>query len=198
MAERRKIPLFPLSTVLYPGGPLPLRLFEARYIDMVSRCMRDEMPFGVVGISEGREVGPSKIHSMGTEAKITDFYQGSDGLLGVTAIGGDRFRLIAEQTAADGLRWGDVETVTAEPAIALPTRFSALAEMLDSILDDLGKLYEGHERLLDDATWIGYRFSEILPLTIAQKQHCLEIEDATERLDIITAVLSRVPNKTEQ
>ena len=85
-----EVPLFPLSTVLFPGGPLPLRLFETRYIDMVGHCMRDEVPFGVVAIREGREVGPSEVAEVGTLATISDFYQGSDGLLGITALGAER------------------------------------------------------------------------------------------------------------
>ncbi|MEM7612180.1 MAG: LON peptidase substrate-binding domain-containing protein [Pseudomonadota bacterium] len=189
--SERQVPLFPLSTVLYPGGPLPLRLFEARYIDMVGRCMRTSEPFGVVAISEGREVGPSLIHTTGTLAVISDFYQGSDGLLGITATGTDRFAVLHEDAADDGLRIGTIKTLPAEPVATLPSRFSPLAQMLDSILDDLGKLYEGHERQLDDASWVGYRYCEILPMSVAQKQHCLEMVDPVARLDIVAALLSR-------
>lgn len=193
MPEFNDVPLFPLSTVLYPGGPLPLRLFEARYIDMVSHCMRETVPFGVVAISEGREVGPSLIHTIGTLANITDFYQGSDGLLGITATGGERFTLIDERSADDGLRLGSVAVMSPEQKQPLPDRFKELAAMLDSVLDDLGKLYENHERQIDDASWVGYRFCEILPLSMKQKQHCLELEDPIARLEIIAATLNRVP-----
>lgn len=192
------VPLFPLGTVLYPDGPLPLRLFEARYIDMVGRCMREQSPFGVLAIREGREVGPSVVHDIGTLARITDFYQGSDGLLGVTAIGHERFRLVSEQTQRDGLRVGEVELLPAEPAVALPDGYGALAEMLDSVLDDLGKLYDTLPRRLDDASWIGYRYCEILPIRLAQKQQCLEMEDPIARLEIVTTVLSRVPGDKQQ
>ena len=82
-----EVPLFPLHTVLYPGGPLPLRVFEARYLDMISHCLKSETNFGVVLIREGKETGPVTMHEVGTLARITDWYQGSDGLLGVTAIG---------------------------------------------------------------------------------------------------------------
>ena len=87
-----EVPLFPLNTVLFPGGPLPLRIFETRYLDMVSRCMKDDLPFGVLLIREGAEVGPAATCDVGTLARIVDWYQGSDGLLGVTAIGTERFR----------------------------------------------------------------------------------------------------------
>ncbi|MEO0576802.1 MAG: LON peptidase substrate-binding domain-containing protein [Pseudomonadota bacterium] len=193
--SEQDIPLFPLSTVLYPAGPLPLRLFETRYTDMVSRCMRESSPFAVVAIREGREVGPSLIYEMGTLATITDFYQGSDGLLGITAVGQQRFDLISERTQADGLRLGTVQLRQDVAATPLPARFANLAQTLDHVLDDLGKLYEGLPRLLDDADWVSHRFCEILPMTLAQKQRCLEIEDAEERLELVKTVLSRVPDQ---
>ena len=85
-----EVPIFPLNTVLFPGGPLPLRIFEPRYIDMVSHCMKTESPFGVLLIREGSEAGQATTFDIGTLARITDLYQGSDGLLGVTAIGEQR------------------------------------------------------------------------------------------------------------
>lgn len=193
-----EVPLFPLGTVLYPGGPLPLRLFETRYLDMVGRCMRNAEPFGVVGISEGREVGPSSVYEIGTLALISDWYQGSDGLLGITAVGQQRFRLLSERPQADGLRIATIELLDDEPQLTLPDGFSALADMLDSVLDDLGKLYEDLPRRLDDASWVGYRYCEILPLKVAQKQQCLEVEDAIARLELVAAVLSREPGQTRQ
>lgn len=193
-----ELPLFPLSTVLYPGGPLPLRLFETRYIDMVSRCTRDNQPFGVVAISEGREVGPSLIYPTGTLAIISDFYQGSDGLLGITATGTERFRVLSESSADDGLRIGKVAVMADEPSVPLPEGYRALAEMLEHVLEDLGKLYSPLPEQFNDASWVGYRFCEILPLTVAQKQHCLELEDPIARLDIITTVLGRVPSDRAQ
>lgn len=186
-----ELPLFPLGTVLYPGGPLPLRIFETRYTDMIGQCMRDASAFGVVGISEGREVGPSEIYSVGTTARITDFYQGSDGLLGVTAIGETRFRLLEERVQEDGLRIGMVEALPAAETQPLPTEHQELANILESVLDDLGKLYADLPRRFDDATWVGYRFCEILPVGVARKQYCLEHATALERLEFIEAVLSK-------
>ena len=88
-----QVPLFPLRTVLYPGGPLPLRIFEPRYIDMVSKCLKKDCQFGVLLIREGNEAGAASTYNIGTLARITDWYQGSDGLLGITAVGEQRFRL---------------------------------------------------------------------------------------------------------
>ena len=117
-----RVPLFPLSTVLFPGGPLPLRIFEARYLDMIGRCMKDESPFGVVLIREGAEVGQAETHDIGTLARIVDWYQGSDGLLGVTAVGEDRFQLLSTRKQADGLNIGAIEDIAPEPATPTASR----------------------------------------------------------------------------
>ena len=96
IVTKKTVPLFPLNTVLFPGGPLPLRVFETRYLDMVSRCMKEGEPFGVVLLAEGSEAGAAggvSTLATGTLATIFDWYQGNDGLLGITALGGDRFVL---------------------------------------------------------------------------------------------------------
>ncbi|MGB5244973.1 MAG: LON peptidase substrate-binding domain-containing protein [Woeseia sp.] len=186
------IPLFPLRTVLYPGGPLPLRIFEARYLDMISACVRNDAPFGVVQIRSGSETGPADTFTVGTLAKIVDWYQGSDGILGVTAMGDQRFRVHSRETGSDGLLRGTVDLLpTAEP-VALPEEYLALAQILDGVLADLGKLYADLPREYDNAVWISYRFAEILPFTPEQKQSCLEIDDPLERLQLITAALHDV------
>jgi len=186
------IPLFPLSTVLFPGGPLPLRIFEPRYIDMISHCMKNDKPFGVLLIREGREAGPAKTHKVGTLAKITDWYQGSDGLLGVTAIGEQRFRLLSSWQQKDGLNVGSVDLIPDEPAAALPREYGALPNILENVLDDLGRLYESLDRNFDDAVWLTYRFIEILPIDLTQKQRCLESSDTLARLKLIDDLLHSV------
>lgn len=187
-----QIPLFPLRTVLYPGGPLPLRIFEARYLDMISNCMRDESPFGVVQIKSGSETGPADTFDVGTLARIVDWYQGSDGILGVTAIGDQRFRVQARAAGHDGLLRGEVELMPRAASVALPNEYLALAQILDGVLTDLGKLYEDLPREYENAVWISYRFAEILPFTAEQKQRCLEIDDPLERLQLIRTALQDV------
>ena len=187
-----EIPLFPLRTVLYPGGPLPLRIFEQRYIDMISRCLREESPFGVLLIKEGGEVGPATTYEVGTLARITDWYQGSDGLLGVTATGGERFRRLSDRRQKDGLLVGEVELLGATPDVALPDTFKPLVKVLETVIDDLGRLYEGIEKRYDDAGWVGYRFAEILPIPPEQKQACLETDAPLERLEAMREVLESV------
>ncbi len=192
MASGVRVPLFPLNTVLFPGGPLPLRIFEARYLDMISRCMKNDSPFGVVLIREGGEVGPADTYDIGTLARIVDWYQGSDGLLGVTARGGQRFRVLSSQREADSLNVADIEILAEEAEVPLPEQYRPMATILSGVLDDLGRLYEDLERRLDDAGWVTNRFLEILPIDLADKQHCLEQSNPVERLRLVQEVLQHV------
>lgn len=187
-----RVPLFPLNTVLFPGGPLPLRIFEARYLDMVGRCLKEDSPFGVVLIREGGEVGPAETHDVGTLARIVDWYQGSDGLLGVTARGERRFRVLATERQPDGLNVGEIELLPEEVDVPLPEEYRPMATILSGVLDDLGRLYEDLEWRLDDAGWVTNRFVEILPIDLEEKQLCLEQSDPVQRLRLVQAVLKHV------
>lgn len=187
-----RIPIFPLHTVLFPGGPLPLRIFEPRYIDMVSACTKSDSPFGVLLIRNGNEVGKATTFEIGTLAKITDFYQGSDGLLGITATGLQRFRLLSSSRQADGLNRGEVELIPAESPMEVPDEYGALPSMLSNVLEDLGRLYEFTDWHLNDAVWVGYRFLEILPIDLEQKQASLESSDTAARLRLVDALLDSV------
>jgi Lon protease-like protein len=187
-----QIPLFPLNTVLFPGGPLPLRIFETRYLDMISRSLREELPFGVLLIRDGVEAGgPASTFDVGTLAKVTDWYQGSDGLLGITAIGTERFRLLSAERQDDGLNVGEVAPVPAPPSMPLARKYANLAQMLDTVLNDLGRLYEDLERNPDDAVWVAWRFAEILPIDLEEKQAILESDDIASTMAMIERVLRR-------
>ena len=183
--------------MLFPGGPLPLRIFEPRYLDMVSACMKFDSPFGVLLIRDGHEVGPATTFEVGTLARITDFYQGSDGLLGITAIGLQRFRLLSSSRQDDGLNVGEVELIAPEKPMRLPDQYSALPHMLGNVLQDLGRLYEVTDWNLDDAVWVGYRYLEILPLGLEQKQASLESSDTVGRLSLVDALLDTVRREAQ-
>jgi hypothetical protein len=187
-----QVPLFPLRTVLYPGGPLPLRIFEPRYLDMVSECLKSDQPFGVLLIREGSETGAATTYDIGTLARISDWYQGSDGLLGVTAVGEQRFRLLSVERRTNGLQVGQIETLPEQRSTALPEEFRPLAQVLEGVLDDLGRLYEAIDRRYDDAAWVGYRFAEILPIAPEEKQACLEADDPLRRLHIVRKMINLV------
>jgi len=186
-----QIPLFPLNTVLFPGGPLPLRVFEPRYLDMISRCMKSDSPFGVLLIREGNEVGPATTYNIGTLAKVVDWYQGSDGILGITAMGTQRFRLLTAERQDDGLNVGDVELLPDAPLSEVPDQYQSLPPILESVMNDLGRLYENLEFRLNDAAWIAYRFAEILPIDLEQKQAFLESNDVSAFLGRIDEVLHK-------
>ncbi|MFI4891348.1 MAG: LON peptidase substrate-binding domain-containing protein [Steroidobacterales bacterium] len=183
------IPLFPLNIVLFPGGPLPLRIFETRYLDMVRLCMRNSTGFGVVLIRSGGEVGYAETYDVGTTAKIVDFHQLQDGLLGLSCVGEQRFRIHSRRRQSDGLNIGEVEPLAAETPAPVPERHKALAALLQSVLPQLGESYAGMPMHLDDAVWVGYRLAEILPMAPADKQHCLELSDPLRRLDVIAPMV---------
>jgi len=155
----------------------------------VSQCLKTDKPFGVLLIRDGGETGPATTHNVGTLARITDWYQGSDGLLGITAIGEQRFRLIASERQDDGLNIGDVEMLDNEPTTPLPDEYQEMASILAGVLDDLGRLYESLDRHFDDASWVTSRFVEILPIDLEEKQRCLEQSDPVERLRIVRKLL---------
>ena len=184
-----QVPLFPLNTVLFPGGPLPLRIFEPRYLGMISACVKNDSPFGVLLIREGGETGPATTHEIGTLARVSDWYQRSDGLLGVTAIGEQRFRVITSFREASGLNVGSIEILPDEPAVPLPDEYRSMPDILGGVLDDLGRLYESLERHMDDAAWVTSRFVEILPMDLEQKQECLEQSDPAARLQMVQELL---------
>jgi hypothetical protein len=187
-----QVPLFPLHTVLYPEGPLPLRIFEPRYLDMISECLRNDHRFGVLLIKDGGETGPATTYDIGTLARISDWYQGSDGLLGVTAVGEERFRLLSAERRKNGLHVGQIETLPEQKGTPLPEEFKPLAHVLEGVLDDLGRLYEALERRYEDAAWVGYRFAEILPIDPEEKQACLETDDPVRRLYRVRKMITTV------
>ena len=177
------LPLFPLGTVLFPGGRLLLRVFEPRYLSMVSRCMREEHGFGVVLIEQGSETGSAEFVATGTVAEIVDWDQGSDGLLGLTAEGRDRFRVTSYEQQADGLYIGTIEMLAKEPRESLTEHFSGLTELLRGLLEEAGAPYDSLKTDFDDASWVGYRLAELLPLPVSLKQSLLELDDARRRLE---------------
>ncbi|MEO8444662.1 MAG: LON peptidase substrate-binding domain-containing protein [Gammaproteobacteria bacterium] len=183
------VPLFPLGTVLFPDGPLPLRVFEPRYLDMVSRCLREDSDFGVVLILGGRDTGEVETSQVGSLARIIDWYQGSDGILGITAKGTRQFRLHGTSRQPDGLYVGEIELLPELPRIPLPEEFRPLATLLESVIDDLGRLYAAIEKHYDDAAWVGCRLAEILPMPPADKQRCLELTDPVELLQFLRPML---------
>lgn len=177
------IALFPLNTVLFPGGPLALRIFEPRYLRMVSECLKADRGFGVCLISDGAEAGtPAECHDVGTLARIVDWDRLPDGLLGVRGRGERRFRVQAREVAEDGLITAGVSWIDDPEPPALPAGYDSLVTRLREVLDENAELYGSEPRRFDDALWVSYRMAEVLPFDMASKQMLLELDDPLQRL----------------
>lgn len=190
-AEVRELPLFPLRAVLFPGGPLPLRIFEPRYLDMVSRCLREQSGFAVVLIGEGEEAaGAVSFAATGTEARIVDFDRLDDGLLGIRCLGLERVRVVEAWRDPDGLNRGRVMDIAADPVVEVPAEQAWLCDVVRQVLPEAGETY-AQVAFREDAGWIGNRLAEMLPLSLADKQLLLEMMDPLERLDALEPAVSR-------
>jgi uncharacterized protein len=188
-----RIPLFPLSTVLFPGMWLYLRIFEPRYLDMVSWCLRQESGFGVCLISIGSENDINQeIHKIGTLAFIRDWYTCDDGLLGLQVEGMQRFRVLSHHNRADRLMEAEISLIQAEPYQALPAEFAPLRDLLQNFFEHPGSGFENQVFHGDDSTWVGNRLAELLPMTLPRRQLLLEMEDPIERLRCLRRVLEEL------
>ncbi len=181
--------IFPLNTVLFPGGRLPLRVFEQRYIEMTKQCIANDRPFGVCQIKEGQETGtPAVPEAIGCLARILEWDMPQLGVFQLQTEGTQRFRILQSAVARNGLISATVETLPPEQATA-PT--SALcAEVLHAIIDKIGTDHFPKPHRFDDAAWIGYRLSEILPIDRDTRQRMLQLSDPTERLSQLEQVLN--------
>jgi uncharacterized protein len=186
------LPLFPLNTVLFPGGPLSLRIFETRYLDMVRRCLKGQGSFGVVLILAGTEAGAvASVADTGTSARLVDFDTLADGLLGIVCVGERRFRVLRRWQQPDGLNLAEVDYLPDELPCALPGELAHLGELLREVLPKLGGAYAYVEAHYEDAGWVGNRWAEILPLTAAEKLALLELADPLARLGQVAAWSAR-------
>jgi uncharacterized protein len=189
MSER--IALFPLGTVLFPQGVLPLRIFETRYVDLVRHCMRENTGFGVVLIHEGAEDGPvGAVAPVGTFARIVDFGQMPDGLLSIVARGERRFRIVSVDVQRDGLNLADVEWLDDAQGRLAEDEYPALRTTLARVLADLDDDYPAGEPRLDDALWVSGNLAQLLPATAEFRQRVLEVDDVRARLDMLESVLA--------
>ena len=186
------LPLFPLQTVLLSDGRLALRVFEARYLDMVARCLRGENRFGVIAIREGAEIGAATTYDSGTSAEIIDWHQEPGGLLGILAAGRTGFRLVATRREVDGLYVGEVAWLDPLPPQPLPREHEPLAELLERLIEPL-PLYRGITAELEDAVWVGARLIELLPLGRALMQSLLELAVGVQRVERLGAGLRSNP-----
>ena len=189
----RNVPLFPLSTVLFPQGILPLRIFEPRYLTMVGECMRNGSEFGVVLLAEGKEAGsPTRFHQIGTLARIEDFDQLEDGNLGITCRGGQRFSVVEHSLQDDKLICAEITVLdeSDKDDISLPTDYSSMREFVRDLTkrDELKEWTRSINPEWDNADWLSCRLSELLPLTMESRQALLEMA-LTDRLTQLSSVM---------
>lgn len=184
----RTLPLFPISTVLFPGGRIPLKIFEQRYLDLAKTCLKDDSTFGVCGIHEGVEVGePSIPYEVGTEARIVEWDMPQPGIFHVVVEGLQRYVARSWAAQPSGLLIAQTETVSAEKTCDIPDDLRLSAEVLRHLLSD--HQIEPPETHYEDAVWVGYRLSELLPFKLKVKQDLLEMNDSITRLRIIDQFL---------
>jgi len=196
VTKLESLPLFPLRTVLFPGGLLPLKVFEQRYIDMTKACLRDARPFGVCLITRGDEVARGdgempEIATIGTLARIGDVDMPQMGILHVATEGGSRFQVRSHASDARGILVASVAMLDDEPRHALAETYAPLARLLQVIATRLGPRNFPSDTRYDDASWVGYRLAELLPLPLSIKQSMLEVSDANVRLAALAQFLER-------
>lgn len=191
--RRHEIPLFPLNTVLFPGGVLGLRIFEARYLDMVRECARGEGLFGVCLIMQGQEVGePALPAAVGTLARIIDFDTLPDGVLGITVAGSTRFRVHQSRVRSNGLAIGQIRHWPDETRVEVPVEFALLPAILERLAEQAGLSWRnGPRERYEDASWVGFRLAELLPLGEHERQSLLETTDPLERLAALRDAVPR-------
>ena len=190
------VPIFPLRTILFPGSKLPLRIFEPRYLDMVSHCMRSNIEFGIVLSRKVPQPGMLETYATGTLATIIDWNQGDDGLLGITTLGTNKFELLSMTKQEDGLNIGEIRILEKEEDFKSPSNFDNMVNLLEAILEDFD-LYHERDNFFESASWVSFRFAEILPLKIEDKQKCLEFDDPILRLNFLEPLIKLIREKSQ-
>lgn len=192
VVETMDIPLFPLQTVLFPGAVLPLKIFEQRYLDMAAACMKESKPFGICLIASGEETSPAaEPHAIGTLAEIGNWEMEQLGILQITARGGRRFRILDKRVGTGQLLEARVEIIVDNGPLPFPPERQRLLPLLRRVLGDLGPERMPEPHRFDDAEWVGYRITEILPIQNLAKQKLLELEDPLARLEILEKFLDQ-------
>ena len=189
--EQADLPLFPLRTVLFPCGRLPLRIFEQRYMDMAKVCLRDGSPFGVCLIREGGEVGsPALLEDVGCLARIVEWDMPQLGVLQVLARGERRFRIRGQRAQADGLLRARVELLAEETDVPLEADTDLCARVLRKAIESGGEELVQPPLNYASAAWVSARLAELLPLSLAAKQRLLEMDEARDRIEILRRLIS--------
>ena len=191
-------PLFPLGTVLFPDGVLPLQIFEVRYLDMISRCIAHGTPFGVVLLTQGGEVrtplGEERFVQSGTLAAVQETTTSEPGLLHISCRGGSRFKVLSSERRLNGLWTANVELVEDDRSIPIPSELRGAADALDKVLASLHEVPEQRWPVMppfrmDDCGWVANRWCDLLPLPNHQKHSLLMLDNPVIRLELMHDML---------
>ncbi|RSZ46039.1 MULTISPECIES: LON peptidase substrate-binding domain-containing protein [unclassified Variovorax] len=200
------IPLFPLGTVLFPGGLLPLRIFEVRYLDMIGKCRKADVPFGVVSLTSGSEVRKAgadaeSFAAIGTLAMIREFESPQSGLLQIECLGTQRFRVRSHELQKHGLWVAEVEAVNDDIALEIPDDLrhtSTALQRLIGTLEERRQAQGGTMRLpigepyrFDDCGWVANRWCELVPMQLELRQRLMELDSPLMRLELVSDLLAR-------
>lgn len=187
------VPLFPLNTVLFPDGVLPLRIFEPRYLDMVSNCLRNDTGIGVILIKEGAETGKAAdCYETGTLSSISYWHKRADGILGVTLKGEQRFKVLSTNVQKNQLVMAEIELLPVIKSTELPTGYEHLVLLLQKIISQLEPPFTTMATNYECAEWVGARLVELLPLQLKDKQELLAMDDCLERFSEVESLLSKL------
>lgn len=197
------LPLFPLNAVLFPGGVLPLRVFETRYIDMVRECLKNESPFGIIKIQSGQEVGmAAQPEQVGCLARITQWDMQDLGVLLISLQGEEKFRIVETRVLRDQRLEARVDMMPAETTAPITGMHLSCATALKLVIEDInlrGTREQGASFVspfaqpaqLDDTAWVANRWCEILPIPLMARQKLLELESAESRIAIVYQYLQQ-------
>ena len=195
MTDTLEIPIFPLNTVLFPGGRLPLRIFEVRYVDMTKACIRDDAVFGVCQILDGQETGePAVAAPIGCTARIREWEVPAAGLFNLVSTGERVFRILDQHVERDGLIRAQVIVEDPREPRRLPPSHAMLSGMVGEIINKLGREHFEQPARLDEAEWVAYRLAEILPLSRDQKLQLLQERDAWTLLEQVQRAVLELPS----
>lgn len=188
-----RIPVFPLNSVLLPGGLLPLRIFESRYLDMVTRSLREDSLFVISLLTSGAEVGKAaECESIGVSVKVYDWEGLPGDLLGITVLAKNKVRLSSQSVERDNLLTAEAEALPPEPDLSVRDIDSRLVELLRRILKELPLPYSSDLSHFDDLGWVANRLVEVLPFPLELKQHFLEESSPVRRMDLVHEALKRL------
>jgi uncharacterized protein len=201
--ELKSLPLFPLGSVLFPEGELPLRIFEVRYLDMVGKCIQAGAPFGLVSLTQGSEVrtpnGQEAFAHIGTLATITQHQSPQPGLKIIHCVGAQRFRIERTERLKHGLWIADVSHIAPDMAVTIPVDMMTCSEALRNVMTTLAEASEDNPAAApaptqrwSDCAWVANRWCELLPIPLALKQKMLELENPLIRLELVNDILEKL------